>query len=230
MVTDAEMREDSLFLECHSAAEERGEGHSRDGVDVHGRRNGPTRAELAGRVAELQKEMRMLQQRFEEAETLAESRKGLLEETEKELAAKSEECARFRADFHNFRQRTERDAARLRELAGERAVESLIPVLDNLDRAIAAAQSDDPLLKGVSMVRRQFFAALQELGVHVVSCDGAFDPAVHEAVELVPVRDSSLDGQVVEEVQRGYLLGKKVLRPAHVRVGRFETETAQETV
>jgi molecular chaperone GrpE len=229
MFTDAKMRDEALFRECRSPGEERVEGKPREGTDVHGRRGGgPTRAELAACVAGLQEEMEVLRRRLDEAEALAESRKKLLEEMEKELAEKNEESARFRADFHNFRQRTERDAARLRELAAERAVTLLIPVLDNLDRAIAAAQADDPLLKGVSMVRKQFFGALQELGVSVITCDGAFDPAVHEAVALVPVQDPARDGQIVQELQKGYLLGGKVLRAAQVHVGRFQADSDSE--
>lgn len=229
MFTDAKMQDQALLRECRSPGGERGEGRAREGSDAHGRRGGgPTRAELVARVAELQEEKEALQRRLEEAENLAETRKALLEEMEKELAEKNEESARFRADFYNFRQRTERDAARLRELAAERAVALLIPVLDNLDRAIAAAQADDPLLKGVAMVRKQFFGALQELGVSTIACDGAFDPAVHEAVEVVPVQDPARDGQIVEELQMGYLLGGKVLRAAQVRVGRLQEESAPE--
>ncbi|HPJ26947.1 MAG TPA: nucleotide exchange factor GrpE [Synergistaceae bacterium] len=151
-----------------------------------------------------------------------------LEKLEKENSALQEEVSRARADYYNLRQRTARDASKQRALASETAVRELVPVLDNLDRALGAADKDDPLLKGVSMVRRQFFEALKLLGLEEIESRGAFDPSLHEAVGVIPVEDSDLDGTVVEELQKGYLLGGKVLRASQVRIGSLDRDSASE--
>ncbi len=144
-----------------------------------------------------------------------------VEALEKGKKALEDEAARARADYYNLRQRTARDAARQRVLASETAIRELLPVLDNLDRALGAADKDDPLLKGVSMVRRQFFEALKTLGLEEISGTGSFDPSLHEAVGMEPVQDPDLDGTIVGELQKGYLLGGKVLRASQVRIGSY---------
>jgi molecular chaperone GrpE len=144
-----------------------------------------------------------------------------LETLEKEKKSLEEEVARARADYYNLRQRTARDASKQRALASETAVRELLPVLDNLDRALGAAAQDDPLLKGVSMVRRQFFEALKGLGLEEIVPEGSFDPSLHEAMGMEAVEDPDLDGVVLEELQKGYLLGGKVLRASQVRIGSY---------
>ena len=143
-----------------------------------------------------------------------------LEEAEQQASEYRDEAARAKADFYNYRTRVERDRARDRVLAAERAVDALLPVLDNLDRTLqAVTDKDSPLFKGVAMVQRQFFATLQELGLQVISTDCPFDPALHEALMVVEV-DEAQDGAIIEELHRGYMLGDKVLRAAQVKVGR----------
>ena len=142
-----------------------------------------------------------------------------LAQLEDERNALREEVARARADFYNFRQRSEREGLRQRELAAERAVTLLLPVLDNLDRAMESSGGGEGLRQGVAMVRRLFFEALQELGVSLVEAEGAFDPARHDAVGTVPVKDPAQDHLVIDVIRPGYALGGRVLRPAMVRVG-----------
>ena len=103
----------------------------------------------------------------------------------------------------------------------------LLEVLDNLDRAIAAArESDAPagtLLRGVELVRDQFLAKLEALGVrHIDTLGQVFDAAVHEAVSMAPVTDPSQDGLVVAVAREGYAIGDELLRPASVVVGRLD--------
>ncbi len=149
----------------------------------------------------------------------AEERAEAMEREREEFRA---ELARARADFVNYRNRVERDRERDRKLAAERAVEALFPVLDNLDRTLAAsADPEDPFTRGVEMVRRQFLQALKSLGLEEVSsCGCPFDPARHEAFGTVAVEDPALDGTVVEELERGWVLAGKVLKASRVRVGR----------
>jgi molecular chaperone GrpE len=153
---------------------------------------------------------------------------GEIEELKKRLAeAKSEsesfkdEAARAKADFYNYRTRIERDRARDRILAAEGAVDALLPVLDNLDRTLqAVSDKDSQLFKGVSMVQRQFFGALQNLGLKVIDTDCQFDPSQHEALMVIDVEDKDQDGKILEELHKGYKLGDKVLRAAQVKIGR----------
>ena len=142
-----------------------------------------------------------------------------------EADALKDEAARAKADLYNYRARVERDRKRDRELAAENAVMSLLPVLDNLERALEAENNkDSSMYKGVSMVQRQFFSALQGLGLKVIEVSGAFDPALHDAISIVDVDDDERDGMVVEVFHKGYMLGDKVLQAAKVKVGRKKNE------
>jgi molecular chaperone GrpE len=135
-----------------------------------------------------------------------------------------DEAARAKADLYNYRARVERDRKRDRELAAENAVMSLLPVLDNLERALEAeSDKDSSMYKGISMVQRQFFSALQGLGLKVIEASGAFDPALHDAISIVDVDGDELDGAVMEVFHKGYTLGDKVLQAAKVKVGRKKT-------
>lgn len=144
-----------------------------------------------------------------------------LEEKKQEAESFKEEAARAKADFYNYRTRVERDKTRDRVLAAEGTVDALLPVLDNLDRTMqAVADKESPLSKGVAMVQKQFFAALQNLGLQVIDTSGPFDPAEHEAMMVVDVPNDADDGKILEELHRGYKLGEKVLRAAQVKVGK----------
>ena len=169
---------------------------------VKGHSRGHGKAELEGRLRELEEVHDKLKQDYED----------LLQE-----------ASRNKADFVNYRNRVERDRSRDRKLAAEGAVELLLPVLDNLGRTLQALEgADASLLKGISMVERQFVGALESLGLARIDAAGAFDPNLHEAVGVEPTSDPDRDGTIVQELQGGYLLGGKVIRPARVRVARHE--------
>ncbi len=130
---------------------------------------------------------------------------------------------RCRADFDNYRKRINRDRGELAQAArGELACE-MLPVLDNLERALAVAQDSHELaafLDGVEMIRKQFVEALSRNNITPIKAAGqAFDPELHEAVEEVD-SDVIAPGTVVEEVLSGYRMGERVLRPAAVKVAR----------
>lgn len=150
-----------------------------------------------------------------------EARIAELESQAAETADLKEEAARTRADFYNYRTRVERDKEKDRILAAEKACDSLLPVLDNLDRTISAIDDKaSAVYKGVVMVQKQFLAALQSLGLSLVDTSGDFDPKQHEAMMTVDVTDESQDGKIIEVLNRGYRLGDKLLRAALVKVGR----------
>lgn len=150
------------------------------------------------------------------------SAKDMAEKLGVENKALNEAAARARADFFNFRQRIEREQERSRQLASEGAAAAFIPVMDNLGRALSSPQGDfDSLLKGVEMVRGQFFSALQSMGVSLIETTGKpFDPTFHEAVAIDEPDSDEEEGIVTEEIQPGYMIAGKVLRAARVKVAR----------
>ena len=126
---------------------------------------------------------------------------------------------RLQADFENFRRRTRQEKEELSRIITCSVTKELLPVLDNFERALAApAQDAAGLLAGVEMVYRQLAGVLEKFGVRAVAAVGQqFDPACHEAV--VRVEDPAQpDGLIVEELQKGYEAGGKVLRPSLVKV------------
>lgn len=150
-----------------------------------------------------------------------------LEELEARIAEKDLEIQQLLQKYRGASDEFEQARARLRKEVGKdvergrRAViVSFLEVLDNLDRALAVgADRTDPFVQGLALVRQQFIATLEGLGVMRVDPMGQpFDPAQHEAVSTVPASSPDQDGLVVGVVRPGYVLGDDVLRPAQVAV------------
>jgi molecular chaperone GrpE len=148
-----------------------------------------------------------------------------LEELEARVAAAESErdehlndLKRLAADFDNFRKRTARDQESLVARAHERLVKELLPVLDDLERALVAASEHEEakLEEGVRLVHRELSAALARVGLVEIETDGRFDPHVHEALLTQP--SAAEEGSVLEVIQKGYRLGDRVVRPARVVV------------
>lgn len=139
------------------------------------------------------------------------------------------ERARLRQALHELEQaqrRVERDAERAREQARAEVVERLLPVMDNLDLSIQAAErsADDAVNAGLRLVREQFESVLRGLGLERFDAEGAaFDPAEHEAVSTVEVDDPDQDGRVTSQWQAGYRFGDRILRAAKVQVGKLRS-------
>ena len=125
---------------------------------------------------------------------------------------------RVAAEFENYRKRVLRDRESLVARAHERLVKELLPVLDDLERALAAAEEHEEakLEEGVRLVHRELAAALEREGLAEIETNGRFDPHVHEALLSQP--SDAEEGAVLEVVQKGYRLGDRVLRPARVVV------------
>jgi molecular chaperone GrpE len=125
---------------------------------------------------------------------------------------------RLAAEFDNFRKRSAREQAATIESATERLVKELLPILDDLGRALeAAAEHEEAKLEeGVRLTHRALADLLHKEGLSEISTDGKFDPHVHEALLSQPSDED--EGTVIEVVQKGYKLGDKVLRPARVVV------------
>jgi molecular chaperone GrpE len=126
---------------------------------------------------------------------------------------------RLAADFDNYRKRAARDQDALVARAHERLVKELLPILDDLERALDAAEVHDEatVVDGVRLVQRALETALEREGLAVIETDGQFDPHVHEALLAQP-GDGAEPGSVLQVVQKGYRLGDRVLRPARVVV------------
>jgi molecular chaperone GrpE len=125
---------------------------------------------------------------------------------------------RTQADFENYRKRVARDAAVAQERGVARLARELLPALDNLDRAIEAAQDGDPLLEGVRLVRSELAAALARVGIESYAPIGEpFDPTRHEAMAQQPVPGAA-PGTVAEVYLNGYRMGETIVRPARVLV------------
>ncbi len=131
---------------------------------------------------------------------------------------------RLAADFDNYRKRVAREHAQLTRRANERLLNELLPVLDDLERALeAAAQHEEAKLEeGVQLVHQSLSALLERHGLTEIEANGPFDPHVHEALLAQP-GDGAEEGSVLQVLQKGYRLGEHVLRPARVIVAQGET-------
>jgi molecular chaperone GrpE len=148
---------------------------------------------------------------------------GDLDELVKTAAQRDEYLSlaqRTQADFENYRKRVARESAAAQARGVASLAKELLPALDNLDRALDAADQDDPLLEGVRFVRSELSAALARVGVESFSPVGeTFDPSLHEAMASTPQpAGGPASGTVVEVYQPGYRLGATVIRPARVVV------------
>jgi molecular chaperone GrpE len=145
-----------------------------------------------------------------------------------EAQAKAEEhlkdLQRLAAEFDNYRKRVARDQELLVARATERLVKELLPVVDDLERALDAAEHHEEakLEEGVRFVHRALEDALRRQGLQEIDVDGKFDPYVHEA--LLAQASEAEEGTVIEVVQKGYKLGDLVLRPARVVVSAGPAE------
>jgi molecular chaperone GrpE len=125
---------------------------------------------------------------------------------------------RTQADFENYRKRVARDAAQAQERGVIKLAKELLPALDNLDRAIEAAEAEDPLLAGVRLVRSEIAAALARVGIESFAPLGeVFDPNQQEAMAQQPIAGAAA-GTVAEVYQDGYRMGDTIVRPARVLV------------
>jgi molecular chaperone GrpE len=142
-----------------------------------------------------------------------------LEEAETRRDEYLRDLQRLAADFDNYRKRALRDQEALVARAHERLVKDLLPVLDDLERALEASEAHDDasVVDGVKLVQRALRDVLAREGLAEIEADGTFDPHVHEALLAQP-GEGAEPGSVLQVVQKGYRLGDRVLRPARVVV------------
>ena len=149
-------------------------------------------------------------------EDLVEEQVDPLVAAEKERDDYLDALQRLKAEFDNYRKRVERERAALAAHASERLLRELVPVLDDLERALefAAAHEEVQLEDGVRLVHRALAGALAKEGLAEIATEGKFDPHTQEALLSQPAEAE--EGTVIQVLQKGYLLGDRVLRPARV--------------
>lgn len=151
-------------------------------------------------------------------------------ELEKKLAEAAEKISiledkylRQAAEFDNYRKRTLKEKAEIIKNGGERVIESILPVLDDFERALTTMQKNEEAaiyLTAVELIYSKFVKILEQNGLKKIETkDQAFDTDYHEAIAMVPTPDESLKGKVLDCVQTGYTLNDKVIRHAKVAVG-----------
>ncbi len=153
-----------------------------------------------------------------------------LENERQRSAEYLDQAQRARAELVNYRRRTEEELARMQKLAGERVLAKILPAIDDLDRAIKsmdAADRQSSWGEGIILVQKKIWGMLESEGVSPIESLGKpFDPSVHEAISMQEGAGGATT--VVQEFQRGFMLGDRVLRPAMVVVGSAEDAPATD--
>ena len=150
-----------------------------------------------------------------------------MEKEEKPVEEKAkqniDQLLRQKAEFENTKKRLEREKQEAIRFANERLLAEALPIMDDLDRAVASlAEGHDPdkVAQGLKLAQEKLHQVLERHGVQPVKGVGeAFDPCMHEAVGVVETHDEK-DGTIVDEVQRGYLLNGRLIRPSRVRIAQ----------
>jgi len=143
-----------------------------------------------------------------------------LDALQRDKDALQDRLLRLAAEFDNYRKRVDRDRKDQAEAMTADALMDLLPIIDDLERALKAADKDDPLRKGVELIHKQMTDLLRKRGVKAIDAVGTdFDPNYHQAV-VQEVSADHREGEVIEEFARGYMLGDRLLRPAMVKVAK----------
>ena len=183
--------------------------------------NKKSKEEAAPEMTVLEK--RLAEKVAQEPEDDAEENVGpnTLPEAQETIAELNERIVRLTADFDNFRKRAQRDKDEARQFANQGLLEKLLPVLDNFEMALTAVKGADPSVRdGVQMILNQLLSVLKESGVEPVDALGQpFDPNLHEALSQEETTDAE-EGTVVQQVQCGYKLNDRLVRPARVVVAK----------
>ena len=146
-----------------------------------------------------------------------------LDEANEKIATLEDKYLRQVAEFDNYRKRTVKEKAELIKNGGERAIESILPVLDDFERALANMSKNESaaeIMTGVELIYNKFVGILKQNGLQKIETEGAdFNTDFHEAIAMIPAPTEELKGKVLDCVQTGYTLNDKVIRHAKVAVG-----------
>jgi molecular chaperone GrpE len=149
-----------------------------------------------------------------------ESLKKQLSDAESKTSEYKDNWLRAQAEFQNFRRRLDRDNEMIHATMKGDIIKKLLPVLDDLERALQNRSAEDPWANGIELVARKFQTILENEGVKKIEAVGTeFDPNFHEAISHEPA-DGTQSGHVIGVIQNGYMIGERVIRPALVRVAQ----------
>jgi len=158
------------------------------------------------------------------AEEAPQAEENALEALEEKLKEQEDKNLRLRAEFENFRKRTIKEKAELIINGAEKTVQAMLPVVDDMERALDNAQKSDDveaLREGMDLIYKKLMKALEGLGVKPIDAVGKeFDVDFHEAIAMVPGMGDDKKGKVIDCVQTGYTINDKVIRHAKVAVGQ----------
>ena len=158
------------------------------------------------------------------AEEAPQAEENPLEALEEKLKEQEDKNLRLRAEFENFRKRTIKEKAELIINGAEKTVQAMLPVVDDMERALDNAQKSDDveaLREGMDLIYKKLMKALEGLGVKPIDAVGKeFDVDFHEAIAMVPGMGDENKGKVIDCVQTGYTINDKVIRHAKVAVGQ----------
>lgn len=156
---------------------------------------------------------------LEEAESLPKE-----DQLEEEVTSLKDKYTRLFAEFDNYKKRTAKEKVDLLQSAGKDVITKLLPVLDDLDRAMAAMGEDEgssSVREGVELIHAKLYRFLEQEGVKAMDALGkAFDPDFHEAITTIPALSDDLKDKIVDVIEKGYFLNGKVLRYAKVVIGK----------
>jgi molecular chaperone GrpE len=167
----------------------------------------------------------------EEASLKIEEFKESIAEKEEEIKKLKDRLLRSQADFENFRKRTQREIKQIQELASEGIIKELLPVFDNIERALEAGADlgeNNPHLEGLKLIRDQFWQILENQGIErIQTLNTKFDPKLHLAANAIESADHPTD-TIIDEYQPGYKLKSKVIRPSMVVVSKRPKKAEKE--
>lgn len=173
--------------------------------------------ETAENIAQSETEGQTQEQKAEEPQT------DRVEELTRQLEEMKDKYLRLTAEFDNYRKRTLKEKADLLKYASEEVLKDLLPVIDDLDRALKAIETANdigPVKEGISLIVNKFNDFLKAKGVKEIDAVGQeLDTDLHEAITKIPVQDDAQKGKIVDVIQKGYLLHDKVMRYSKVVVG-----------
>lgn len=158
-----------------------------------------------------------------EKETVAEP-KNELEDLSDQLTDQKEKYLRLFADFDNYKKRTAKERLDLLNTAGKDIILSVIPVIDDFERALAGAEKSsdvDSVKEGMILIKNKMFNVLQQRGIKAMESIGEpFDAERHEAITEIPAPNKEMIGKIIDEVEKGYMMNNKIIRYAKVVVGK----------
>lgn len=140
-----------------------------------------------------------------------------------ELAKEKDKFLRLFAEFENYKRRTSKERMELFKTAGQEVIVSLLPVMDDFDRAIKelAKSSDKEMFKGIELINVKLRETLKSKGLQIleVNAGDVFDAEIHEAITQIPAPDKKMKGKIIDVIEKGFTLGDKIIRHPKVVVG-----------